>query len=62
MAYGEDIEYCEGCGAILEMNNSCQVCGKLTPEGEYEQENDEPEEELEEENDEPEEENNIKKD
>ena len=51
MAYGEDIEYCESCGAILEMNNICQICGKLTPEGEYEAENDEIEEELEEEND-----------
>lgn len=45
MAFGEDIEYCEGCGAILESATVCQVCGKLTPEGEYEQErdNDEPE-------------------
>lgn len=33
MPYGEDIEYCEKCGAILELSNSCQICGELTPEG-----------------------------
>ena len=41
MAYGEDIEYCESCGSILEMKNICQVCGELTPEGKLEEESEE---------------------
>ncbi|MGB7401152.1 MAG: hypothetical protein WA916_01120 [Arcobacter sp.] len=34
MAFGEDIEYCESCGSIIELG-SCQVCGTPTPEEEY---------------------------
>lgn len=33
MAYGEDIEYCEKCGTILENSYECQNCGELTEEG-----------------------------
>jgi len=33
MAYGEDITYCEHCGAILENSYECQVCEELTDEG-----------------------------
>jgi len=54
VAYKENIEYCEKCGAILEMTNICQVCEEPTPTDEYNQENDYVEEEndyLEEEND-----------
>ena len=40
MAFGEDIEYCDGCGSILE-GSSCQNCDTLTPEEEYEKEQEE---------------------
>lgn len=44
MAYGEDIEYCEKCGSILESAYECQNCGELTDLGKYEEENSEEEE------------------
>jgi hypothetical protein len=41
MAYGEDIEYCEKRGSILEGTYECQICGELTDLGKYEEENSE---------------------
>ena len=38
MAYGEEIEYCEKCGTILESHYACQNCGELTEEGKNQQE------------------------
>ena len=39
MAHGEEIEFCDGCGAILESRHFCHLCGTLTEEGKSQQEN-----------------------